>query len=687
MPDTTQTRKGTQAIPVQTRAAQFVPTSFDAAQNTVDVVFAAGSRVRRLDYWNDTQYDEELDVSAASLDQSRIDAGVVQVLDNHNQYCGIAGVLGVATRAWIENGQAMATLRLSSDPAKAGTVADIKAGVIRAISVGYSVQSYEITPAAERTDGGVDLWRATRWMPQEISCVTIPADPSASTRSAPTNPPALPCEFSTRGAAASTTPKEGAMPNANSQAAAPVTDNTRATDGTAAAPVAAPAAPAAAPAATIAATAAAGEDIAQRAAEISTLCTRHAVPQLAAQLIRSGASLDSAKDLILNTIAVRDAAAGGHQNTRIETVRDETDVRMRGMEDALLSRLMPGHKLDDNARQFRHLSLLELGREHLAHNGISTRGLDKMGIARNMLQVRSAGMHHSSDFGYLFGNVGNRRLSAAYQAYPSTYTTWARQAPNLTDFKPMSVLSMGSAPELLEVNEHGEYKYGTFGDSSEQYQLATFGRIVALTRQAIINDDLRSFDRLISAFGSSSRRKENKLVYAQLTGNAKMGDGKVLFAADHNNLLTSSPSALSLESLQAARAKMRMQKDSDGEAINSTPKYLIVPSALETLAYQLTSNAYMPQASSQVNDFRVGGRTALEVVVEPLLDASSTTAWYLAAENALIDTVEFAYLDGANGPVTETREGFEVDGTEVKCRLDFVAKALDWRGLVKANGA
>lgn len=684
---TTPQRTGTQPLPVQTRMAQIMPGTYSAADNTVEVVFSAGSRVPRIDYWTEIRYDEELEVSPQAIDLSRFDAGVVHVLDNHNQSAGVAGVLGVATRAWIANGEARATLLLSKDPAKAGVVADIVGGVIRAVSVGYSVQRYEITLAADRTDGATDLWRATRWTPQEISFVTIPADPAAATRSAPevgdTN--GQPCEFVTRASAAASaisaispsqppTRKDGFMPSqVQSAAEQPSTETT-----TRAAPVAQPEA--------IFAAVVTADNTAQRAADISALCVRHAVPNLAEGLIRSGADLQYAKDTILNAIAVRDAASGGHQNTRIETVRDETDVRMRGMEDALLSRLLPSHKLDDNARQFRHLSLLEMGREHLEHNGISTRGMDKMRIAGQMLQVRAAGMHTTSDFGFLFSNVAHRRLSAVYAEYPSTYQQWARQAPSLSDFKPLSVVSMGSGPDLLKINEHGEYKYGTFGESAEQYQLATYGRIVAMTRQAIINDDLRGFDRLIASFGSSARRLENKLVYEQLTAGV-MGDGKAVFHADHKNLATGAPSALSLDALSAARTKMRMQKGMEGDSLNVSPKYLIVPAALETLAYQLTSNAYTPTAASGVSDFRAGGRTALEVIVEPLLDASSATAWYLAAESALIDTVEFAYLDGANGPVTETREGFEVDGTEVKCRLDFVAKALDWRGLVKSAGA
>lgn len=405
-------------------------------------------------------------------------------------------------------------------------------------------------------------------------------------------------------------------------------------------------------------------------------------------MVRQNVTVEQARTNVLEELARRDAASGGHRQTpQISTVRDETELRLRGMEDALLSRLMPAHALDDNSRQYRHLSMLEMGREHLERSNISTRGMDRMGIARGMLQVRAAGMHSTSDFGALFTNVASRRLSAMYQAYPATYAQWARRGPNLADFKPVQVVSMGAGPELLKVNEHGEFKYGTFGDSSETYQLATFGRILAMTRQAIINDDLRGFDRLISLFGGSAKRLENSLVYAQMAGNPVMGDGKALFHADHKNLLTGAGSALSLESLQAGRAKMRGQKGTGGETLNLAPKYLIVPAALESLAYQLTSNAYTPTSQAAINEFATGGRSALTVIVEPLLDDISTTAWYLAAENAVIDTVEYAYLDGADGPVTETREGFEVDGTEIKCRLDFAAKSLDYRGMVKANGA
>jgi hypothetical protein len=242
-------------------------------------------------------------------------------------------------------------------------------------------------------------------------------------------------------------------------------------------------------------------------------------------------------------------------------------------------------------------------------------------------------------------------------------------------------------PDLLKVNEHGELRYGSVTDGRETYALSSFGRIVSLTRQAIVNDDLRAFDRVVAGFGASAARLENRTVYAQLTANANMSDGVALFASGHGNLGTGTGSALQFSSLATARAAMRVQKGLQNEELNLAPAFLIVPAALEQAAYQLTSSQYVPATKAEVNEFRAGGRTAVDPIVEPILDAASATAWYAAASSSQCDTVEYCYLDGAEGPVIDSEMGFETDGISLRCRLDFAAKALDWRGLYKSNGA
>lgn len=654
-------------LPVQVRAASIQPGTFNEADGTVDVVWTTGARVRRYDWYSETQYEEELAVEPEAVDMSRFEAGTVQVLDGHRTYGGVQAIMGIALRGSIENGEGRATLKLSQRPEMAGIVGDIRAGIIRAISFGYSVQRYEITRRMDRTDGvNVDLWRAVRWTPQEISFVPVPADANAGTReqfeTLVRSQQAEPCELITRGQ------KEPSMTEAERAAA----EAKRIADEAAARAQAEQAARAAEQ---------------QRAADITELCTRHGAPQLAAKLIRENASVDVARAAVLDELAARDLAAGGHRNTTtVRTISDETETRMRGMEEALTARVDARAQLTDLGRQFRGMSLLELGRDHLERSGVNTRGWDRMRLATEMLQFRSPGMHSTSDFANLLANVAGKRLRNAYTETQPSYRRWARQAPAAPDFKQMSVVQLAGAPDLLRVNEHGEFTYGSMTDGREVYSLITYGRIVALTRQAIINDDLRGFDRLVGAFGNSAARLENRTVYSVLTANANMGDNVALFAAGHGNL-AGSGGAISLTTLNAARTAMRLQKGLQNEELNIAPRHLIVPATQEMLAYQFTSPNYVPNASTGINEFAAGGRTSLEVVVESVLDANSTTAWYLAADSAAVDTVEYCYLEGASGPVIESEMGFEIDGISMKCRLDFATKAIDWRGLYRNPGA
>ena len=51
----------------------------------------------------------------------------------------------------------------------------------------------------------------------------------------------------------------------------------------------------------------------------------------------------------------------------------------------------------------------------------------------------------------------------------------------------------------------------------------------------------------------------------------------------------------------------------------------------------------------------------------------------------MIDTVEYCYLEGEEGVHSEVKNGWEIDGIEIKARLDFAAKAIDHRGLIRCD--
>jgi hypothetical protein len=142
---------------------------------------------------------------------------------------------------------------------------------------------------------------------------------------------------------------------------------------------------------------------------------------------------------------------------------------------------------------------------------------------------------------------------------------------------------------------------------------------------------------------------------------------------------------LSTASIGDARAAMAKQTGIDKKTVlNIRPSFLLVPVALELAAEQLLAQNIVPAKMADVVPQSI---RSLAVIAEPRLDSASVNAWFLAASPAQIDTIEYAYLEGQQGAYIETRNGFDVDGVEIKCRLDFGAKAIDWRGLYRNPGA
>lgn len=665
----------TRNLPLITREASLRLVRGEGDDMTIDVIWTTGATVQRRRYegWDDVvEYDEELVVTPGAVRMDRLNAGA-PFLDSHRSW-GLESVVGAVLpgTARIEGGQGFALVRLTSAPDAAPIVQRIMDGTVSAVSVGYRVHRYDITKA----QGQRELWRAVDWEPMEISAVAMPADPGAHIRGADGAPGTnrsetlTPCLL-TRADAPAPSPNQTRTTMPETQ-----TPEVEATVETRAAPIAPPAADPSPDAIRTEAN--------RSAAEVLALCERHALGAgFAADLIRRGLSLDAARAAILDKLAEADAPAARGSEPVAATARGTgaADAAYRdAMSEALLHRHNPGRaQLTDRAREFRGLTLLELARHALDRRGIATRGLSKMELATEALIGRS-GLHSTSDFPLILANVANKTLRAAYDTTPRTFTAWARQAV-ITDFKPVARNQLGGAPDLLRVPESGEFTYGTIGESREVYALVTYGRIVGITRQTLINDDLDAFTRIPSAFGAAAADLESDLVYSIFSTNPNMADGNPLFHASHANLGTAG--AISETTLAEAYRLFGNQRGLEGRQISVLPRYIITPPGVRSVEARKNVTATTPNAVAGVNAFA----NRLEPIEEArLIPAAGPDPWFLAADPSRIDTIEFAYLEGQQGVYTETRSGFEVDGIEIKARHDFAAKAIDWRGLFRNAG-
>lgn len=682
MPDTIMPAPA--SLPMQTRREPIAPSSVNPETRSVDVVFTTGAAVRRRRWtgWDTSvPFDEILEVSERAVDLSRLNAGA-PALDSHSVWSSFSQV-GVVERAWIEGKEGKATIRFPReglDQAADRMFGLISDGIIRNVSVGYSIDRAKVVEAEKK--GDVEKRIALRWTPLEVSFVTVPADPRAQVRAA--DQTSYPIEI-----IATRSNKEAFMPESTTVAAGddPAIIETRNP------PIAAvkpdepdaaelrdqPKMPAAPAPDTEAVATRARETERDRVSTIYDLAGRLNLERsFAEDLVKRGVTVDESRRLILDQVAAKSDETRTFPHVSVPLGgRDERITRRDAVANALLHRYSPTlFPLEDAARQYRGMTLLELARESLGNAGVNTRGLSRDEVATRAL-------HSTSDFPEILSAVTNKTLRQAYDAYPRTFALFCRQVL-ATDFKAMHRVQLGEAPQLLEVGESGEFKRGTLGESKESYKVKTYGRVVAITRQTLINDDLDAFTRIPAMYGNSIAQLESDVVWGIITSNPAMADGTALFHANHRNL-AGTGAALDVTSVGAARAAMAKQTGLDKKTVlNIRPAFLIVPASLELKAEQLVAQNLVPAQSGNVVPQSI--RT-LAPISEPRLDAASETAWYLAASPNQIDTIEYAYLEGQQGAYIETRNGFDVDGVEIKCRLDFGAKAIDWRGLYKNPGA
>ena len=125
-----------------------------------------------------------MDPANVRLERLNAGAPLLKVHDLRTLESVIGSVVPGTAR--IENGRGIARVRFSEREDVEPIWADVQAGHLRAVSIGYQVHRYEVA----RPANAPELWRAVDWTPFEISAVPVGADPAAGFRSAD---PQMPC--------------------------------------------------------------------------------------------------------------------------------------------------------------------------------------------------------------------------------------------------------------------------------------------------------------------------------------------------------------------------------------------------------------------------------------------------------------------------------------------------------------
>lgn len=365
---------------------------------------------------------------------------------------------------------------------------------------------------------------------------------------------------------------------------------------------------------------------------------------------------------------------------RVTVIEDERDVKRAAAVEAILARAGIGNVKADRNNPYRGLKLLDMARESLEVSGMSTRGMDQLKIVGN------AFTQSTSDFPVLLEEAMHKTLETAYDTASDTWSRFC-DTGSVSDFRAHNRYRLGSLGNLDKVSENGEFKNKAIPDGEKaSVQADTVGNIINLTRQAIINDDLGAFIGLSRMLGRAAARTVEATVYALLKENSGLGptmdDGKTLFHADHGNIGTAG--ALSVAAIEDLRVKMASQKDISGnDFLDIRPSGLVVPMGLGGDARVINEAQYDPDTSGKMQKPNKVRGLFSDIIDTPRLTG---TRFYGFASAAEAPVIEVSFLDGNQTPYLEMQEGFSVDGTRYKVRLDFGVTAVDFRGAVTNAG-
>lgn len=638
-------------IKMAVRSASFQPETVNTDQRTVELVWTTGAQVRRST-WFDGDYIEELAVDKKSIRMERLNNGA-PLLNAHSRY-QTTDVIGVVEKAWIENGEGRATVRFSSREDVAPIFQDVKDGILRNVSVGYNTYKVE----KGNFKDGLPIVRALDWEPFEISIVPVGADGKAGFRSIQENNSCeivdLSDDLNNNGKQEEgnrTMQPKDITENAAKDVAEPAKEpvQEQKVDETA-----------------VRAEATTSER--KRAAEITDVCTKANVDvAVMKRYLESGVAIEQVRKEIIDNMKTTDQING---NLRVEAgAQDEKLTRKEGMEEALLSRAQPGtFKPTEKGRGFVGMSLLRMAEDAI---GSSARGMTRSQLAKRALST--------SDFVDVLANVSYKTLRNGYTIQPRTFMPFITQG-TLTDYKPAKRIAFGEMSSLDKVSEGEEYEQGTIGESSESIQLGKYGKIIKITEEIIVNDDLNAFSRVAQLAGAASARLESKLIYTDtLLANPNMSDSVALFHASHGNLPTAA--AITVASLGAAKAAMRKQKGVDGlDFLDLEPAFLICGPDKETEARQVLFGQVLANTTGNANIFA----NSMQLIVDSRITGNK---WYLSASPNVIDTIELAMLEGMNGPELSQESEFNGDFIKFKVKHVVGVKAIDYRGLIYNAGA
>ncbi len=422
-------------------------------------------------------------------------------------------------------------------------------------------------------------------------------------------------------------------------------------------------------------------------ADLRGIAERNGLPaEFALTQLERGATREAALEAALEAVAARSPAPIMPNSAAVSVIRDERDT-LRARWTGALSAQLSNQAPPAESREFANMGFHGLMREIAVANGVKdVHRMSGADLAEMVLSGRINAQHSTSDFPLILVNSANKSVQGLFGQYPNTWASWTREV-DVADFKTITSAFAGQFPEVAAISEGAPYTYGSIAEEGQTYAVQERGRLVALTRQALVNDDTRAFQDVLSGAALAGYTALRRVVFGILTANANWpaGGATALFAAGRNNLGTAG--ALAAGTFSELRALLTKQTSPAraGESAAPLPPpssmVLLVGPDEEDTALELLGNRIVPTATGAV--LPDAYRTSTSLVMEPFLDTGNDP-YYLCRGD--IRGVEIAYLQGQRAPTITSAEDIRYSGMTFRVVFDFGAAAVQPRAMAANLG-
>lgn len=440
----------------------------------------------------------------------------------------------------------------------------------------------------------------------------------------------------------------------------------------------APANPTAAAAAAMNLRASASAEL-RRHAEINARCV--GFPHIAATAIDAGWSPIETENHVLKAKASRMAPSNFWSSSShgggVTKQTLQASLLLRAGHESLAVKSF-GANVCQQAKDLRCTNLIDL-----AAHALTLAGQDPKAHQTNDAMLRAA--FSTSSLPTILGDSVGKSLEAAYE---ETTTDWKKfcHVGNAESFRDQKGVRPAAIASLEQVGAGGNITHGNLKEEDVfTWKVATFAKMLSVTRHTIVNDDLGFISELSPMLGTAAGRSLNDLIWETILG-AQTAN---YFSSGNANLATTA-SALSVGTLGAAVAAMRNQRDDEGFDLNISPVCLVVPPALEMTARALLNSGEV-LGTSGVNGNPVQGIVP-NLIVEPRISnttrfANSTAIQWFLFGAPKDRAVTVGFLKGQQQPTIETGDtDFNTLGIQLRVYHDYGVALADPRGGYKAVG-